>query len=310
MDKVNILYCFDSRFWRLAAVSIESLLSTANPTTQLTIYCMVAPGTKGKRQIKHIVKSHKNGAELVWYPVDPATNPFSTQDYAKSGPQTAFYRYISHRFFKDIDKILYLNTVTLVYHDLAELFNTDISDYALGAVYDMAQINDATNSLGVFVKDFSQKYLNNGPYYNNGVLLLNLKNMAAEEHRFFETKIPLRYPAQDLLNAAFVGRIKKLPLKYNLAPSTPIAPQFSQEEAAEVNRGGHVIVDCYYVWPYDREHSNKLVYETFTKYAKNIGMTPEMFVKADEKFAEVKKTFVSHLTIRQGKFLFFGMKLD
>ena len=310
MDKVNVLYCFDNKFWRLAAVSIESLLSSANPTTQLTIYCMVVPKTKGFKKIRKIVKSHKNGAKLVWREVQASENPFQQNpEYSKWGPLT-FYRCMAHRFFPDVDKILYLNNVTLIYHDLAELFKMDISDYAFAAVYDMAPLNDATNSLAVFVKDFSQKYLNNGPYYNAGVLLFNLKKMAAEEHKLFETKIPLRYPVQDLLNAALAGNIKTLPLKYNLAPGTPVPPQFSKEEAAEVNSGKHVIVDCYYTWPYDKEHSNKLVYDTFTKYAKNIGMPPETFIKADEKNAEVKKTFVPHVTIRQGKILFFGMKLD
>ena len=309
MDKVNVLYCFDSKFWRLAAVSMESLLSTANPTTHLTIYCMVEPGTKGYKKIKKIVKSHKNCANLVWREVKPDENPFQQNaEYSKWGSIT-FYRCIAHRIFKDVDKMLYLNNVTLIYHDLADLFNTDMSNYVLGAVYDMSSPNDSGNAIGAFVKDFSQKYLNNGMYYNAGVLLMDLKKMAAEEHRLFENKVPLRYPLQDLLNATFVGKIKTLPLKYNLAPGTPVPSHFTPEEAKEVNSGGHVIVDCYYVWPYDKEHSNKLVYETFTKYAKNIGMTPEEFMRADEKNAEVKKTFVPHITIRQGKILFFGMKL-
>lgn len=307
MDKVNVLYCFDSKFWRLAAVSTESLLSTAKPTTQLTIYCMVAPGTKGHRKIKKIIKSHKNGANLVWREVAPNENPFQGNNTLQ---QVSFYRYIAHRLFPDIDKILYMNVMTLIFHDLAELFKTDVSDYVCGAVYDMAPTNDPNHALGTYIKGFSQTHLNNGPYYNNGVLLLNLKKLAQEEHRLFEVKIPLRYPAQDLLNIAFTGLIKKLPLKYNLAPATPIPPQFTPEEAAEVNQGGHVIVDCYYVWPYEKERNNKLIYDTFTKYSHNIGMSPEMFLRADEKNAEVKQTFVPHITIRQGKILFFGMKLN
>ena len=216
----------------------------------------------------------------------------------------------SHRFLKDVDKVLYLSAVTLVYHDLTELFNTDVSGHTFGAVYDMAPINDANNAMGVYVKSFSQKYLNGGQYYNSGVLLINLKKMAEDGRLLFETNVPLNYPAQDLLNAAFVGKIKTLPLKYNLAPGTPVPPHFPPEEAAEVNAGKHVIVDCYYNPPYDKEHTNKLVYNTFEKYSKNIGMSPEKFMRADEKAAEVKKTFVPHITIRQGKILFFGMRID
>ena len=310
MDKVNVLYCFDSKFWRMAAVSIESLLSNANSTTKLTIYCMVAPGTDGRRKIKKIIKSHKKGANLVWREVKPRENLFQPGQENSNMDPVAFYRCMPHRFLTGIDKVLFLNTVTLVYRDLADLFNTDISDYAFGAVYDMAPIDDANNALGAYVKNFSQKYLNGGPYYNNGVLLFNLKKMAEYEQLLFQTHVPLRYPAQDLLNAAFAGKIKTLPLKYNFALGAPIPSQFPPEWAAEVNSGGYIIVDCYYTWPYDREHANKTVYDTFVKYAGNIGMSPETFLHADEKRVKPKKTFVPHISVRQGKILFFGMRVD
>lgn len=308
MDKVNVLYCFDSSLWRAVAVSIESLLTNAKPTTQVTIYCMVPPKTEGRKKINKIIKSHKKGAALVWREVKPAENPFNTPDYAMWHP-LVFYRCIAHRFFTDIDKLLYLNPYTLIYQDLAELFNTDISNYPLGAVYDMAPVTVQGSSLGALIRDFSIKYLKGGPYYNSGVLLLNLKKMAEAEHTLLEIRIPLRYPEQDLLNAAFVGKIRTLPLKYNLAPGIPIPPHFTKEEAEEINSGKHVIVDCYYTKPYDREHVHKLVYETFAKYAKNIGMTPATFVKEEVKQAPVKKTFIRHISTRQNKILFFGMEV-
>lgn len=310
MDKVNVLYCFDSKFWRMAAVSMESLLSNANPTTKITIYCMVAPGTDGHRKIKKILKSHKNGASLVWREIKPSENLFQPNHENGKIDPVQFYRCMPHRFFKDIDKILYLNNVTLIYGDLAELFNINISNYVCGAVYDMSPINDANNTLGAYVKNFSQTHLGNGPYYNNGVLLLNLKKLAEHEHLLYQTHIPLRYPAQDLLNVAFFGKIRALPLKYNFPLGAPIPSHIAPEDTAEVNAGKYVIVDCYYTWPYDREHAHKDVYNAFAKYAGNIGMTAESFTRADTKNAPVKKTFVPHITIRDGKILFFGMSLD
>ena len=307
MEKINILYSFGKDSWRMAAISIESLLLSAKDTTKLAVYCMVEPGTKGYWKIRKIVKSRKN-ATLVWYCVNPKKNPYENQDFAKNSSKN-FYRCFAHRVFKKIDKILYLSTDTLVFRDLSELFNTDISDYVFGAVPDMAPINEAGNALGVYVKDFSEKYLNNGPYYNGGVLLLNLKKMAENEHLLFETKVPLRYPVQDSLNAAFVGKIKTLPLKYNLAPGVGVPTHFSAEEAAEINAGGHVILDCYYAKSYDKERSNKVTYDMFEKCAEKIGMKPESFVAADKKKEEVKKTFVPHIKVRGNVVLFFGMEI-
>lgn len=308
MEKINILYSFSKDTWRMAAVSIESLLSSAKDTTKIAIYCMVEPRTKGYWKIRRIVKSHKNGADLVWYKVNPKKNPFKDQEFAKNNPKS-FYRCFAHRIFKKIDKILYLSPDTLTYRDLSELFNTDISDYVLGAVPDMAPINDASNALGVYAKEFSEKYLNNGPYYNGGVLLFNLKKMAENEHLLFENKVPLRYPVQDLLNASFAGKIKTLPLKYNLAPGVGVPAHFSAEEAAEINAGGHVILDCYYARPYDKERANKVTYDMFEKCSEKIGMKPEAFLVADKKKEKVRKTFVPHIKVRGQILLFFGMEI-
>lgn len=309
MDKMNILYCFDNKSWRMAAVSMESLLLSQNPTIPMTIYCMVMPGTKHRGKFKKIVKSHKTGAVLVWREIKQNENPFGGIEYSKWEP-TRFYRCIAHRFFKDVDKMLYLNNNTLVFRDLFYgLFNTDISDYAFAAVQDMSPINDDTSSNGKYVKEFSAKYLNGGIYYNAGVLLLNLKKMAESEHSFFEQDVTFVYPTQDLLNVAFAGKIKTLPLKYNLAPGVGVPSHFSQEDIAEVSAGKHVILDCYYARAYDKAHSNKLAYEMFEKCAKNIGMTPKIFLDADKKLIPVKKTFIPFVKLRGETILFFGMEI-
>ncbi len=307
MDKVNVLYCFDSNFWRMASVSIESMLSNAKDTTLITVHCIVAPGTKGYRKIKKIIKSHKSGAGLVWRVIKPKDNPY--QDYNNVGWSPAtYYRLLACRFFSHLDKILYLDSDTLVCRDIAELYNTDISDYVFGAVRDMANINDEKNALGMVIRNFSEKYLNNGPYYNTGVSLLNIKKMAENEHLLFETKVPLRFVDQDLLNAAFVGKIKTLPLKYNLAPCSGVPSHFTKEEADEINAGGHVILHCYWVKFWDKERCNKFVYDLYNKYCNNVGITSEYFVKAMQKRAKKKKTFVPFVKMLKKTMSFFGVE--
>ena len=120
MDNVNVLYCFDTKFWRMAAVSIESLLSNAKDTTQITVHCIVAQGTKGHRKIKKIIKSHKSGAGLVWRVIKPNDNPYQDYKFDRSrwSPAT-YYRLLACRIFKHLDKILYLDSDTMVCRDIA-----------------------------------------------------------------------------------------------------------------------------------------------------------------------------------------------
>ena len=311
MDKVNVLYCFDSKFWRMATVSIESLLATARDTTQITIYCMVAPKTAGRRKLEKIIKSHKSGAGLVWREISPRENPFQNYEYSRWSP-VIFYRCFAHRFFRDVNKMLYLDSDILVCRDVAELFNTDVSNCVFAAVRDLAPVNDRYHPQGIFVKKFAEKYLNNGPYYNSGVLLLNLKKMAEYEYLMFETKIPLFYPDQDLLNAAFVGKTKTLPLKYNLAPGVLVPKIFTPNEAREALYGGHVIIHCYSVKPYDYNRAPDQLYAMFSKHAKNIGMNPNKFMEYDKKYERrrVKDTFIPHVRVGRNFIKFFGLRID
>ena len=305
MDKVNILYCFDSKFWRLAAVSMESVLATCKDTTNVMIYCMVAPGTEGREQFEKIVKSHKSGAGLVWKEIKEEENPFQDYEFARWSP-VIFYRCAAHRFFRDIDKLLYLDSDTLICRDISELFNIDISDYVLAAVRDLAPVTDKYNPAGVRVRKFSEEYLNNGPYVNSGVLLMNLKKMAEYENLLFKTKVPLYYPDQDLLNAAFVGKIKILPLKYNLAPGLRIPTVFTPGEVQEAMWGGHVVIHCYSVKPYNYERAPKQLYDMFARHANNIGMDPKMFMEWEKHNKEqIKDTFLPDIKIQGGNTLIF-----
>ena len=122
---------------------------------------------------------------------------------------------------------------------------------------------------------------------------------------------PLRYPEQDLLNTTFVGKIKTLPLKYNLAPGIGVPSHFTQEEAAEINSGKHVIVNCYYsnIKAYDKTTANQVVYGMFEKCSKNIGMSPEMFMETYKNPIPVKDSFIPHIKIRGQNIIFFGMDI-
>jgi len=177
----------------------------------------------------------------------------------------------------------------------------------LGGVRDMAPVNDKYHPQGILIRNFSEKYLNNGPYINSGVLLINLKKIAEYENLLFETKVPLYYPDQDLLNAAFAGKIKILPLKYNLAPGIPVPTIFKPDEVHEAMLGGHVIIHCYSVKPFDYEHAPEQLYKIFSEHATNIGMDPKMFLEQEKQHEakRIKDTFIPNVKIQNNMILFY-----
>lgn len=125
---------------------------------------------------------------------------------------TVYYRlFFPFLVPKTIDRLLYLDADTIVLKDLTSLFESDIENFPLGAVYDN------------YVK--IQARLNiteEGEYFNSGVLLFDLKKWREQkisEQAFdYLTRHPqnILFVDQCALNAVLFKNWKKLPLKYNV----------------------------------------------------------------------------------------------
>ena len=112
------------------------------------------------------------------------------------------------------DKVLYLDIDTLVLDNLKELWNTDITDYAI-----MAWPEDRDDEL---IMDWCmppRTKMRQSKYINSGVVLFNLKYIREHEidKKWFyyleNLKLPL--PDQDAINLACDGHIKYLDTIYN-----------------------------------------------------------------------------------------------
>ena len=111
-----------------------------------------------------------------------------------------------------IERVIYLDSDTVVEGSLEELWNLDLEEYYEAAVDDC----------------LSKKYRKlvhlsgEGVYCNNGVLLLNLKKFRDENIIDIFIEFVKKYEGyfvfneQTILNSVFENKIKVLPLKYNV----------------------------------------------------------------------------------------------
>jgi lipopolysaccharide biosynthesis glycosyltransferase len=137
--------------------------------------------------------------------------------------KVTYYRIFLTKYLPaSIDKVLYLDADVIVRHSLKELWNTDISGYALGAVED-AVAGDVT-------KYNRLRYSPQYGYFNAGIILFNLRywreNHCMEECINFISNHADRilYHDQDVLNYVFKDRKLDLPIKYNVQTSFYYAP--------------------------------------------------------------------------------------
>jgi len=116
-----------------------------------------------------------------------------------------------------ISKVLYLDCDIIVRKSIDELWSTNIDNYAVAAVYQIAEWNiDAINRL---------KYPFSYGYFNAGVLLMNLNywrenNVSEKLFKYLiDNKNNIIYHDQDALNGVLFDKCFRLPCKWNLLTS-------------------------------------------------------------------------------------------
>jgi lipopolysaccharide biosynthesis glycosyltransferase len=151
------------------------------------------------------------GSEIKSYELE--LSDFEGLQLDKWATAAVYFRLFAPRFLpEDLDRILYLDTDLIVRHSLLELWNTDVTEYALAAVPHNADEDPLFEYLG----------LPKGvPCFNSGVLLINLKYW--KEHDVGANAVAfvrdhperIQYWDQDALNATLIGRWLSLPTTWN-----------------------------------------------------------------------------------------------
>ena len=135
--------------------------------------------------------------------------------------EETYYRFLIQEALPDYDKVLYLDSDLVINGDIAELFETDICDYALAATRDpdfLGQINGANRETMEYIKtDFKMKNPYN--YFQAGVLLFNEDKMR-KKHSLKEwldlASIPRLYNDQDVLNLECEDEVKYVDMKWGM----------------------------------------------------------------------------------------------
>ncbi len=164
-------------------------------------------------------------------------------------PPVAYYRIFLANILPDnIDRILYLDCDLLIMRHLDAIFDIDISEYALAAVEATHKLSDEHRCQLNFLPDT--------PYFNSGVMLINLKYWRENEVcnpllTFSQMERRVFFHDQDALNYVFKNCWKRLPLQYNrLFPSRyPHSMFHSKKEMKEFDNPA-VIHFWWYIKPW------------------------------------------------------------
>ncbi len=175
---LGIVYACDDNFVPLLAASIKSL-EINNPEFRKNIY-VIDDGISvlNKHKLEQTVNA--SVTRLEFFEVEDVIGKVNLP-YFNNGalPITTFFRLFVHVFLpKDMDRVLYLDSDTLIVGRLDQLWELDLGDNIIAAVQDQG-IRTLGCEWGGGVRNWKELgFRSEDKYFNAGVLLIDLKKWA------------------------------------------------------------------------------------------------------------------------------------
>ena len=211
-NKYHILCATDDKYVPYCGIMLTSLFEN-NIDLRFCVHILSEGlNEQNRNDLTKFANNYGQSVEFVTIDKDILKDcPIKKNDYVSLA---TYYRILAPMLLStDIDIILYLDCDIIINNNIAELYNIDISDYAVGGVIDDDFGNEEKyQRLNIPTKDY---------YTNAGVLLVNLKywreneivNKCLDYIKNNANKI-IQHD-QDVINAILHEKIKRLPLTYN-----------------------------------------------------------------------------------------------
>ena len=162
---MNILYTLNDKFVPQVAAGICSVCENNKDFENITFY-LISKGITNENKMKLKEFTTKYNREIVIKELGDIKKYFDFKFDTTGWNSIVLARLILDKFLpEDMEKVLYLDGDTIVRGSLKELWNTNIDDYVIGASIEPTVDKTRKQNLGLEFK----------PYYNAGVLLVNLK---------------------------------------------------------------------------------------------------------------------------------------
>lgn len=214
---VNIVFSSDDNYAQHTAVAMASiLLNTSNPT-KIRFFIIDDGITDDKKsKIKGTAEGLQSTVEFITVKNKQLMQGFVSGEISRA----CYFRIdIPNILPAEVTKVIYLDCDLLLYDDIQILWNTDIGDYPIAAVWDYG-IMASKRLRRQKAKCIGLPYKAN--YFNSGVLIMNLDAWRKADYsgKVIEIVQKNKFPNhdQDALNKVFMNNWYILPLRWNVIP--------------------------------------------------------------------------------------------
>ena len=209
---MNLLFCIDRRALGQLVVCLRSIMKNGGES-HYRVFVMHSDLDEGVR-----AELSRDFPNMDFQFLMVCRSLFEGFPVTERYPKQIYYRLAAPLLLpRDLDRVLYLDTDTLVLNPLRSLYDMDFEDNLYIACTHTREFLTRLNR----VRLKSEKAV---CYINSGVLLMNLPVLRLvldleQMSRFVrERKVPLLMPDQDILTALYGDRVKLVPaMRYNLS---------------------------------------------------------------------------------------------
>jgi len=214
LKKIPVVFATDENYAFYTCVAITSMAKSAGCDTEYDVYILVND-IFPKQSILDRLPSRFSNIKIQLLRVDSGMFQ-NVVINSKHVSRATFYRLMISDLI-DADQCLYLDSDVIVTEDLWPLFSTNLDGYYIAGCRDIwmdmlseEKLEEMRRSIGIPTME---------EYINAGVLLMNLREIRESGlDRVLMQHLNADYPHedQDILNVCCLGKIKRLPAKWNV----------------------------------------------------------------------------------------------
>ena len=285
---IPIFLSSDNNYAPFVATTMASILSNTN--SFIEFYVLDGGITSDNVEKIQSLKNNFSNFSVEFIKID-YEKYFKDLKVKNHWTKAVYTRLLIPNIKPNINKTIFMDVDIIITGDIANLYNEDLEDYALGAVWEQwAEYGiNKQHKIRMQLSD-------NHKYFNAGVLLIDCTKWRDNNilEKLFDIaekyKDCLELQDQDMLNKYFDNNYKVLPKKYNY-----LTPYFYME-----NNNDYIIRHLVgYVRPWHLNENTKTDLmpgiDVFWKYAKLTPFYDELDAKTHDKKQQLK--YLRHLPL-------------
>jgi Lipopolysaccharide biosynthesis proteins, LPS:glycosyltransferases len=233
MEYVDVVFCFDEKAAKNFCVAVSSMLmAQSSQEYEYRIHCITI--SEGQKKVNVYVPNlgQRYKFQIKFYIIDKTL--FVGAFEIRNITVATYFRFLIPELLKETEKVIYIDTDTIIKRELGDLFKYDMKDLFFRGVKGRINLSAVweNESKRIYWNRLKKSY---GKYINAGVLLMNLE-LIREYQIVKEWKLLMDnefcYQDQDIINMTCSEKIGFIPPKYNCMAQwdDKVLQQFEREK--------------------------------------------------------------------------------